>query len=105
MYLKTMYDQDMLSEEDILSWYRSDPVQLLQHIPHSTSIPTAATHIHQHPMGGDRVVSFEKTAVTEAEVVALKKKAEIIIKFLETEDDDDEEEEEGDEEEEEEEDD
>lgn len=74
MYLKTLYDRDVLTEEDILGWYRSDPAQLLQHIPRS--------------LGGS--VSFEKTAVTEAELEGFKKKAEIIIKFLETEDDEDE---------------
>lgn len=80
MYLKTLYDQDVLSEEDILGWYRSDPAQLLQHIPRSTAAANS--------LGGS--VSFEKTAVTEAELEGFKKKAEIIIKFLETEDDEDE---------------
>ena len=97
MYLKTLYDQDVLTEEDILGWYRSDETQLLQHIPHpsspSTFTSTVAAGGAAHPLS-DRVVSFEKTAVTEAELTGLKKKAEIIIQFLETEDDDDDEEEE-----------
>jgi len=91
MYLKTLYDQDVLTEEDILGWYRSDATQLLQHIPHPSSSTTSSTvAAAAHPIS-DRVVSFEKTAVSEAELTGLKKKAEIINQFLETEDDDDEE--------------
>ena len=92
MYLKTLYDKEIISGDDVKNWHKTSFVELLSHIP--------STYIN-HFINAQNMIAIEANVIKEADVVNLKKSADIFINFLEAPADDDDEEEDDDDEEEE----
>ena len=79
MYLKTLYDTQILADEPVRSWFAGSYEQVKQDIPEDPNV-----------------------VVTEADIAALKKNAEIFMQWLDKQNEEDDDEEDDDDEEEEE---